>query len=113
MAGRQLAAVVLSEAERAKLLAWEGRRNTAQGLAVRARIILGCADGQQNKDVAANLGVHPMTVGKWRRRFQTQRLDGLRDDPRSGGTRSIDDPRIEAVITQTLEHHPTDATQWS
>jgi transposase len=113
MAGRHLAAVVLSDAERAQLMAWEGRRKTGQGLAMRARIILACADGQQNKDVAASLGVHPMTVGKWRRRFQTQRLDGLREDPRCGGPRSIDDPRIEAVMTHTLEHHPVDATHWS
>jgi transposase len=113
MAGRHLAKVVLSDMERARLTSLEGRRKTAQALAVRTRIILACADGQQNKDVAARLGVHPMTVGKWRRRFQSQRLDGLYDDPRAGAPRSIDDTLIEAVVARTLESHPPGTTHWN
>ncbi len=89
------------------------RRNTAQALALRARIVLGCAAGEQNKMVAARLRVAPMTVGKWRRRFVERRIDGLRDEPRTGAPRTIDDARIEAVIVQTLESVPPDATHWS
>jgi transposase len=44
-----------------------------------------------------------MTVGKWRRRFLAQRVDGLRDEPRPGAPRTVEDARIEAVITRTLE----------
>jgi transposase len=53
------------------------------------------------------------TVGKWRRRFVDQRLDGLRDEPRSGAPRTVDDARIEAVIVRTLESTPPAATHWS
>jgi transposase len=53
------------------------------------------------------------TVGKWRRRFVEHRVDGLRDEPRSGAPRTIDDARIEAVIVRTLESLPPDATHWS
>lgn len=113
MAGRRLAALVLSEAERAELGSLAARRNTAQALALRARIVLGCAAGEQNKVVAARLRVAPMTVGKWRRRFVERRIDGLRDEPRTGAPRTIDDARIEAVIVQTLESVPPDATHWS
>ena len=113
MAGRRLAALVLSEAERAELGSLAARRNTAQALALRARIVLGCAAGEQNKMVAARLRVAPMTVGKWRRRFVERRIDGLRDEPRTGAPRTIDDARIEAVIVQTLESVPPDATHWS
>jgi transposase len=113
MAGRRLAALVLSEAERAELGSLAARRNTAQALALRARIVLGCAAGEQNKVVAARLRVAPMTVGKWRRRFVERRIDGLRDEPRTGAPRTIDDARIEAVIVQTLESVPSDATHWS
>ena len=113
MASRQLAALVLSEAERAALTSLAGRRSTAQALALRARIILGCAEGAQNKDVATRLRVDRATVGKWRRRFVEHRLDGLRDEPRPGAPRTIDDARIEAVIVQTLESTPPDATHWS
>ncbi len=113
MPGRHLAAVILSDEERLKLTGLAGRRKTAQALAMRARIVLSCADGHQNKDVSAALGLHPMTVGKWRRRFQSQRLDGLNDDPRAGTPRSIDDTRIEAVVARTLESQPADATHWN
>src|SRR5687767_3030549 len=74
----------LTEAERVELVALASRRSTAQALALRARIVRACAAGGQNKAVAARLGLDRQTVGKWRRRFVEQRLDGLRDDPRSG-----------------------------
>jgi transposase len=111
--GRELAALELSEAERAELSSLVARRNTAQALALRARIVLACAEGGQNKVIAARLGLDRQTVGKWRRRFLEHRLDGLRDEPRSGTPRTIDDARIEAVIVRTLESVPPDATHWS
>lgn len=113
MAGRRLPELALTEAEKSELVGLSGRPKTAQALAVRARIILACADGMQNKDVATSLGVHPMTVGKWRRRFLEHRIDGLRDEPRSGAPRTIDDARIEAVVVCTLESQPEGATHWS
>jgi transposase len=111
--GRGLAALVLSDEERSELKALATRRKTAQALAVRARIVLACAEGSQNKDVAVQLNVGKATVGKWRRRFVERRLDGLHDEPRSGTPRTIDDARIEAVIVKTLESLPADATHWS
>ena len=113
MRGQVLAALVLSDAEREQLRSLAARRTTAQGLALRARIVLGCAAGAQNKEVAAHLRVDPSTVGKWRRRFVERRMDGLHDEPRSGAPRTIDDARIEAVIVRTLESTPPGATHWS
>jgi transposase len=113
MGGRELPALELDEAERAELKALVARRSTAQALALRARIILACAEGGQNKVIAARLGVDRETVGKWRRRFTADRLDGLRDEPRSGAPRTIEDERIEAVVVRTLESTPPDATHWS
>jgi hypothetical protein len=52
-------------------------------------------------------------VGKWRRRFLSQWVEGLRDEPRPGASRTIDDNRIEAVITRTLESQPNGVTHWS
>ena len=113
MARRTLPDLDLSAAERGELTSLAARRNTAQALALRARIVLACAEGVQNKAVAARLQVDQATVGKWRRRFVERRLDGLRDEPRSGTPRTIDDARIEAVIVRTLESTPPDATHWS
>ena len=113
MAGRRAVQIILSEAERAELVALSVRRKTAQALALRARIVLACAGNSQNKDVAASLGVDNATVSKWRRRFAESRMDGLRDEPRSGTPRTVDDARVEAVIVRTLESLPPDATHWS
>lgn len=67
----------------------------------------------QSKAVAAELGVHEHTVGKWRRRFLVNRLDGLLDEARAGRPRTIDDDRVAAVIERTLRTTPADATHWS
>ena len=117
MGGRRIAGravrVDLNEAERAELTAMAARRSTAQALALRAPIVLACAEGEQNKRVAVRLAVDVDTVSKWRRRFAEQRIDGLRDEPRSGAPRTIDDARIEATIVRTLESLLPGATHWS
>ncbi|MDA9483387.1 endonuclease DDE [Bradyrhizobium sp. CCBAU 11445] len=113
MAVQQLAPLILSDDERSELTSLTMRRKTAQALALRARIVLTCAEGGQNTEVAAKLGLDRQTVGKWRRRFTEQRVAGLHDEPRSGAPRTIDDARIEAVIVRTLESCPENATHWS
>ena len=113
MGSPRLKALELGEAERAALEALAVRRRTAQGLALRARIVLACAEMGSPRLVGARLAVHPDTVRKWRHRFAEHRLDGLRDEPRSGAPRKIGDERIEAVISRTLESLPADGTHWS
>jgi transposase len=80
---------------------------------LRARIVLGCAEGLPNQAVARQLRVCGATVGKWRERFRTARLEGLADEPRPGAPREISDAQVEAVITRTLESTPPQATHWS
>lgn len=105
--------LVLTEAERLELEALTLRRKTAQAMALRARIVLACAEGLENKVVAARQRVSKHTVGKWRSRYVEQRLDGLLDAPRSGAPRTISDVHVDAVIAKTLESAPADATHWS
>jgi len=106
---------VLTAEERGVLERFTNRRKTAQALALRARIVLACAEKAQpsNQEVARRLHVNQATVGKWRRRFVAERLDGLLDDPRPGAPRTITDDKVEAVIVKTLEETPRDATHWS
>jgi transposase len=113
MAVRRQAIIELTEAELVELRGVAARRTTAQAMALRARIVLASATGAQHKQVAKALNCDPQTVRKWRGRFVEQRIEGLRDEPRSGAPRSIDDERIERVIVQTLESTPSDATHWS
>jgi FixJ family two-component response regulator len=87
MAGRAKAQVKLSEAEREQLRAWARRCKTAQALAQRSRIVLECAAGAPNQEVASQLEVTPQTVSKWRHRLVRLRLDG-RWLPRARGRRA-------------------------
>lgn len=113
--GRPKKELVLSAEERGVLERLTNRRKTAQALALRARIVLACAEKAQptNQQVAARLKVNQATVGKWRRRFVADGLDGLFDEPRPGAPRKITDDVVERVVVKTLEEKPADATHWS
>lgn len=114
MADPRAVSITLSETDRATLQSWTRRRSTAQGLALRAYIVLECAEpGKTNLAIADRLRVSNLTVGKWRRRFAEHGIEGLTDAPRSGVPRSILDEQIEQVITTTLESTPRNATHWS
>lgn len=87
--GRCKPELVLSADERAQLTRWARRAKTAQFLALRAKIVLRCAEGGTNKQVAAELGIAAATANRWRSRFIACRLDGLADEPRVGRPPSI------------------------
>jgi transposase len=111
--GRPKVALILTDDERVRLDSLAHRSRTAPHIARRARLILACADGHNNKTVAKRLRMSQTTVCKWRARFLSDRLDGLYDEPRPGAPRRITDEQIEQVIVRTLEETPRGATHWS
>jgi transposase len=111
--GRPKAALVLTDEERETLRRWSRRAMSSQALASRSRIVLACAEGLSNLEVAERLRVSRPTVGKWRTRFLSDRLDGLLDEDRPGRPPSIDLDRIEDIVVATLEQTPRNATHWS
>jgi transposase len=108
-----MAALVLTDEQRATLEDWVRRRTSAQALALRARIVLLSATGMSNEAVAREVRVTGQTVGKWRRRFLERGPAGLLDEPRPGAPRSVRDEAVERVIAMTLEQTPPEATHWS
>src|SRR5439155_24628520 len=111
--GRPMARLVVAPSERETLERWMRRRKTAQGLALRAQIVLRCATGRPNMVDAQDLGVTHQTVGKWRARFVERRLDGRLDEPRPGTARRLSDAKIGAIAVNTQESTPRVANQWS
>jgi len=111
--GRPTVAIELSDDERETLERWTRRHSSSQALALRSRIVLACADGKPNTTIAAELDCNKVTVAKWRHRFAAERLEGLGDAPRPGAARQIGDEIVEAIVVETLETAPRDATHWS
>jgi transposase len=111
--GRKVEPITLTSEESTRLLEWTRRHKTSQALAMRARIVLACQQDRTDGEVARELRIIRATVGKWRRRFQSARLEGLLDEPRPGAPRTISDTVVEQVIAKTLHEKPRAATHWS
>jgi len=112
--GRPKQPLTLTDDERRTLEQWARRPKSAQRLALRARVVLACADGLSNRAVADRVPLSYISVGKWRERFRVRRLEGLVDEPRPGAPRTVTDDMVVDLITRTLEGPPAAAaTQWS
>ena len=111
--GRPKADLSISDEEREELGRLSRRWRTNRSLALPAKIVLHCASGLTNQDVAKKLRTSGQTVGKWRQRFVDGGVASLYDEPRPGGPRRISDEKVEEVIVKTLETKPKGRTHWS
>jgi transposase len=111
--GRPKQALILTDEERDRLQSLAHRARSQSLLARRARVVLACAEGLDNKVVARKTRVSLGMVGKWRARFLKARLEGLYDEPRPGAPRKVSDAEVERVIIRTLESTPRGETHWS
>jgi transposase len=106
-------ALDLADEERTALMRGARAALSTQAYALRCRIVLACADGATNTEVAARFGVSLPTVAKWRSRFAAKRMPGLADEPRTGRPSSVRRDHVERVIAATLESTPKHASRWS
>ncbi|WP_326798103.1 IS630 family transposase [Streptomyces sp. NBC_01808] len=114
MPGPKPLPVVLSDDELRVLKGWVRKRTAAASLVLRSRIVLACAEGLSNAQVADGLGISRETVRKWRARFVADRLEGLTDRPRPGPPRKVTDEQIEALVAKTLDEKPSSGdSHWS
>src|SRR5690606_7959777 len=112
--GRPKAELMLEEHERAQLSTMARSRSISAALVTRSRIVLAASAGQANSEIAQRLNLTRATVGKWRKRFREQRINGLYDELRPGKPRTIDDERVADLINKTLHTKPADgSTHWS
>lgn len=105
--------IELTDDERTELTRLNRRHKSSQALALRARIILACAEGLSDQEIATQQHIATVTAKKWRVRFVQSRMDGLRDESRPGAKRTITDEQVEEVVVKTLESLPQNETHWS
>jgi transposase len=87
---------------------------TPQRVALRARIVLGAAEGRSNNGLAQELGITRPTILLWRNRYKQAGIPGLlKDAPRPGRRKKIPVKKVEAILADTLHTTPRDATHWS
>ena len=110
---RKAIAITLTPGERGKLETIVRSAVAAVRDVQRGRIILLAAAGQENQEIAPQVGLSVKTVSLWRRRFAQQRLEGLRDQTGRGRKRTHGPGKVEEIITDTLTTTPTNATHWS
>lgn len=106
--------VVLSETDRTRLEGWVRAQFTPQQVALRSRILLMAADGKQDLEIADELNVNRHTPALWRKRFQTEGLDGVWEtQPGRGRKPRYEERKINAIINATLQTKPKGSTHWS
>lgn len=111
---RRACAITLTDEVRATLERWSRGRSTEARLVERARIVLLAAQGRENKDIAAELGVTRATVGRWRDRFAERGVAGIeKDAPRGGRPPMAREELVGKIIEMTTRHKPANATHWS
>jgi transposase len=110
--GRPAPELVLTADERATLQHRLDDAESSSDARLRAGIVLACADGKSNVEVAVGLAIHRMTVAKWRTRFLERRLEGLQDEARPGRPRLLSEDQVADVVTATIAELPP-ASNWS
>jgi transposase len=107
--------ILLTNEQRCELSAAAFSRSVSVRFAQRARMILLAAEGRQDKQIAAEVGIRRQSVALWRRRFLELGIDGIeKDAPRGGRKRSArSDAKVRDLIRRTTQTTPPDATHWS
>lgn len=110
---RKAAEVVLTGEQRAQLERIVRASTSEQRLVKRARVALLAEKGLTNEEIAALVDLSAHKVGKWRRRFAEQGLDGIADRPRPGGPRRYGHDERLRVFRTACSQPPAGETQWT
>jgi len=111
---RNVMPITLSATDQSELAGWVVAHRTPQQVAQRCRIVLAAAQGQQDKVIAADLGINYKTVALWRQRFRKEGSDCLWEVAAGRGRKPVyDSEKIKAIIDATLQSRPKGATHWS
>src|SRR5215467_10250717 len=106
--------VVLTDGQEQILRQWARGRSLPARQVERARVVLLAAEGKQDLEIAAEIGISNQKAARWRKRFLEFGLAGLvKDAPRPGRTATITPAKVQDVIRKTTQEKPVNATHWS
>lgn len=110
---KALAPLALTETQKVELESLARSRTSAAGPVMRARMMLQCADGQSNRQVALAFRVKPHAVGMWRKRFEQDGCAGLFDAERSGRPATITPALKQKIVNTVCRKPPKGLGRWS
>src|SRR5215475_5973452 len=106
--------VVLTDGQEQTLRQWARGRSLPARQVERARVVLLAAEGKQDLEIAAEIGISNQKAARWRKRFLEFGLAGLeKDAPRPGRTPTITPEKVQEVVRKTTQEKPANATHWS
>ena len=112
--GRPVTKLELSSDERAELRARLAiRKGPADEKLPHTHRACLCRWHESGTRIAERLKTSVQTVSKWRRRYESFRLAGLTDAPRSGRPRSVLDEQVQEIVNRVRQTQPENATHWS
>lgn len=106
--------VVLTDEQEQTLRQWARGRSLPARQVERARVVLMAAEGRQDVEIGAKIGISNQKSARWRKRFLEFGLAGLeKDAARPGRTPTITPAKVQEVIRKTTQEKPVNATHWS
>jgi transposase len=111
----RVAPLIVLDSEQRRLLEQQARARSLPARHVeRARIVLRAADGWQDKEIAAELGIMPEKAARWRKRFLRGGVAALQKDaPRPGRPHTVSSAKVKEIVDKTTQEKPVQATHWS
>jgi len=106
--------ITVTSADRVRLDAIVGDRNSPQKHVWRARIVLLTADGKGTNAITQAVGKDKTVVWRWQERFMREGIDGLtRDKTRPSRIPPLPTETVDRVIALTNQAPPHEATHWT
>lgn len=105
--------IALSDEERETLTSWSRASTGEHRMVERSRVILLAAEGLSVREIAGRLKTRLARVSKWRKRFRTERLEGLQDATRTGKPKTYDEKTEKRILVLLDRDPPRGYSQWN
>ncbi len=109
---RKATEIVLTQEQKDQLEKITRSHSAERRMVERSLIILACATGKQNQEVAAKYRTSIPRVSKWRKRFAEYGIAGLEDEPRPGKPETYGQPFRDKLLSKLETDPPEGLARW-